>query len=124
MAELPSDSDLREVVDTVVGACSGTTLIAKHETERPVKSDTGFREHLSGWLPDQQTTVLQIIPQRLFRVAPRDRRGTRRLTGCLHTDAPQSSREGLVEAPDRVLRQGMGNTFKGNESVNLISLFR
>ena len=47
MAELPSDSDLREGVDTAVGACSGTTLIAKHET------DTGFREHLSGRLPDQ-----------------------------------------------------------------------
>ena len=108
MVELPSDIDLREAVDTVVGACSGTTLIAKHETERPVETDTGFREHLSGRLSDQQATVLQAIPQRLLRMALRDRRRRiRRLTGCLRTDAPQSSREGPAEAPDRVLRRGM-----------------
>jgi len=60
MAELPSDIDLREVVDTVAGVYSGTTLITKHETERPVETDTGFRGHLSGRLPDQQATVLQV----------------------------------------------------------------
>ena len=59
MAKLPSDIDLREVVDTVVGACSGTTLIAKHEAERLVETDAGFRERLSDRLSDQQATVLQ-----------------------------------------------------------------
>lgn len=57
--ELPSDSDLREAVDTVVGAYPGTTLTAKHETERPVETDTGFRKHLSDRLSDRQATVLQ-----------------------------------------------------------------
>jgi hypothetical protein len=57
--ELPSDIDLREVVDTVVGAYPGTTLTAKHETEHPVETDTGFRKHLSDRLSDRQATVLQ-----------------------------------------------------------------
>jgi len=58
-AELPTDIDLREVVDTVVGAYPGTTVTAKHETERPVETDTGFRKHLSDRLSDRQATVLQ-----------------------------------------------------------------
>ncbi len=58
-AELPTDTDLREVVDTVVGAYPGTTLSAKHETERPVETDTGFRKHLSDRLSDRQATVLE-----------------------------------------------------------------
>ncbi|MDS0259786.1 helix-turn-helix domain-containing protein [Haloarcula sp. S1CR25-12] len=58
-AELPTDIDLRDVVDTVVGAYPGTTLTAKHETERPVETDRGFREHLSDRLSDRQATVLQ-----------------------------------------------------------------
>ncbi|WP_324665322.1 bacterio-opsin activator domain-containing protein [Haloarcula sediminis] len=58
-AELPTDSDLREVVDTVVGAYPGTMLSAKHETERPVETDTGFRKQLSDRLSDRQATVLE-----------------------------------------------------------------
>ncbi|WP_277542838.1 bacterio-opsin activator domain-containing protein [Haloarcula laminariae] len=58
-AELPTDTDLRGVVDTVVGAYPGTTLSAKHETERPVETDTGFRKHLSDHLSDRQATVLE-----------------------------------------------------------------
>ena len=58
-AELPSDADIREVVDAVVAAFPGTALTAKHETERPVETDTGFRERLSDRLSDRQGTVLQ-----------------------------------------------------------------
>ncbi|WP_276273001.1 bacterio-opsin activator domain-containing protein [Haloarcula litorea] len=58
-AELAGDADLRETVDAVVDAFPETTLTAKRETERPVETDTGFRERLSDRLTERQGTVLE-----------------------------------------------------------------
>jgi len=58
-AELPGDADLREVVDSVLETYPSTALTAKHETERPIETDTGFRERLTDRLTERQATVLQ-----------------------------------------------------------------
>ena len=58
-AELPVDADLREVVDSVRKAYPSTAVTAKHETERPIETDTGFRERLTDRLTERQATVLQ-----------------------------------------------------------------
>ncbi|WP_324759702.1 bacterio-opsin activator domain-containing protein [Haloarcula sp. GH36] len=59
VTELPGDTDVRPVVDAVVAAYPETTLAAKRETDRPVESETGFRDRLSDRLTDRQESVLR-----------------------------------------------------------------
>ena len=58
-AELPGEADLRKVVDSVLAAYPSTAVTAKHERERPIETDTGFRERLTDRLTERQATVLQ-----------------------------------------------------------------
>jgi len=57
--ELPGEADIRPTVNAVTDAYPETSLAAKRETERPVETDTGFRDRLSDHLSDRQETVLR-----------------------------------------------------------------
>ncbi|MFC6974541.1 bacterio-opsin activator domain-containing protein [Halomicroarcula sp. GCM10025709] len=59
VTELPGDTDVRPIVDAVVASYPETALSAKRETERPVESETGFRDRLADRLTDRQETVLR-----------------------------------------------------------------
>ena len=72
VTELPRNTDVRPVVDAVVEAYPATTLSAKREIERPVESETGFRERLSDRLTERQATVLRAAFHSGYFEWPRD----------------------------------------------------
>lgn len=59
VAELPSDADVREVVEQVRSAFPGIELVAKREREREVQTAHEFRRELAGRLTDAQSTALR-----------------------------------------------------------------
>ena len=59
VAELPSDADVREVVERVRSSFSGIELVAKREREREVQTALEFRRELADRLTDAQSTALR-----------------------------------------------------------------
>lgn len=59
VAELPSDTDVRSVVERARAKYSGIELVAKRETERDFQSAREFRRDLDERLTDAQRTALR-----------------------------------------------------------------
>ncbi|WP_132057492.1 bacterio-opsin activator domain-containing protein [Halorussus amylolyticus] len=59
VAELPTDADVREVVEHVQSVFPGVELAAKHEREREVQTAHEFRQELTDRLTDAQRTALR-----------------------------------------------------------------
>ncbi|RDZ89653.1 bacterio-opsin activator, partial [Haloferax sp. Atlit-6N] len=57
--EQPGEADVRAVVDAVTDAHPSVSLAAKHQADRSVDTDQGFRERLADRLSDRQATVLR-----------------------------------------------------------------
>lgn len=58
-AEFVPDVDVREVVQSVVGAFPESEMITKREVERSVQTDTEFRQALDDTLTDKQRSALR-----------------------------------------------------------------
>lgn len=71
-AELPGDADVRSTVDAVTDAYPSVRLAAKRQVDRPVETDTGFRERLGDRLSERQTTVLRAAYHAGYFEWPRD----------------------------------------------------
>ncbi|WP_415382491.1 PAS domain S-box protein [Halosimplex sp. TS25] len=59
VAELPSDAEVREVVDAVTEAYPETDLTARHETERSLRAPDEFRGRLAADLTEKQQAALE-----------------------------------------------------------------
>jgi hypothetical protein len=72
VAELAPDEDVREVVEAVAEAFTGTELLAKRERQRAVETAQEFRSSLHERLTDRQRTALRVAYHGGYFQSPRD----------------------------------------------------
>lgn len=72
VAELPSDADVRSVVERVRAKFPGIELVAKRETERDLRTAREFRRDLDQRLTDAQRTALRAAYFAGYYEWPRD----------------------------------------------------
>lgn len=71
VAEVPSDGDVRRLLEAVDDVVSETQLVAKRETTRTPEPTEGFRETLDDRLTDRQRTVLRTAHLSDYFASPR-----------------------------------------------------
>ncbi|OLZ39276.1 bacterio-opsin activator [Natrinema saccharevitans] len=71
VAEVPSDGDVRRLLEAVDAVVSETQLVAKRETTRTPGSTGGFQETLDERLTDRQRTVLRTAHLSDYFTSPR-----------------------------------------------------
>jgi len=59
VSEVPSDADIRQLLDAITDAFPATELVTKRERERPVETAAAFRSSLRDGLTEKQSAVLQ-----------------------------------------------------------------
>ncbi len=59
VAEVPSDTDVRQVVDTFQSAYPDSQLVGKRTIDRPIQTAQEFRQSLTERLTDRQVTALR-----------------------------------------------------------------
>ena len=59
VSEVPSDADIRTLLDAITDAFPATELVTKRERERPVETAAAFRSSLRDELTEKQSAVLQ-----------------------------------------------------------------
>ncbi|WP_247009363.1 bacterio-opsin activator domain-containing protein [Halorientalis litorea] len=59
VSEVPSDADIRALLDAITDAFPATELVTKRERERPVETAAAFRSSLRDGLTEKQSAVLQ-----------------------------------------------------------------
>ncbi|AGB31662.1 bacterio-opsin activator-like protein [Natrinema pellirubrum DSM 15624] len=71
VAEVPSDGDVRRLLEAVDAVVSETQLVAKRETTRAPEPTEGFRDTLDERLTDRQRTVLRTAHLSDYFTSPR-----------------------------------------------------
>ncbi|WP_455448058.1 bacterio-opsin activator domain-containing protein [Natrinema thermotolerans] len=71
VAEVPSDGDVRRLLEAVDAVVSETQLVAKRETTRAPEPTEGFRDTLDEQLTDRQRTVLRTAHLSDYFTSPR-----------------------------------------------------
>ncbi|ELZ16908.1 bacterio-opsin activator-like protein [Natrinema thermotolerans DSM 11552] len=71
VAEVPSDGDVRRLLEAVDAVVSETQLVAKRETTRAPEPTEGFRDTLDEQLTDRQRTVLRTAHLSDYFMSPR-----------------------------------------------------